>query len=57
MVGGDGSKLAKEFDDLQTAGRIDNPYAMPYETGIPIQVLRSPRAPSSEIWLKLKHYD
>jgi hypothetical protein len=44
---------ASRFDplesDIQAAGRIDSPYAMPSETNIPIHVLRSPRAPLSEI--------
>ena len=49
--------LATMFDDIQVAGRIDSPYAMPSETNVPIYVLRSPRAPLSEIWPTLKHYE
>jgi hypothetical protein len=57
MVGGNASMLATMFDDIQVAGRIDSPYAMPSETNVPIYVLRSPRAPLSEIWPTLKHYE
>jgi hypothetical protein len=57
MVGGDASMLATMFNDIQVAGRIDSPYAMPSETNVPIYVLRSPRAPLSEIWPTLKHYE
>jgi hypothetical protein len=57
VAGGDASRLATMFSDVQVAGRIDNPYAMPFETNIPVYVLRSPRAPLSQIWPTLKHYD
>jgi hypothetical protein len=56
-VGGDAAKLATIFSDVQIAGRIDNSYAMPSETHIPIYVLRSPRTPLREIWQSLKHYE
>lgn len=57
MVGGDVAKLGQEFGDIQIAGQIDNLYAMPAETDIPIYVLRSPRLPFAEVWPTLKHYD
>jgi 4-amino-4-deoxy-L-arabinose transferase-like glycosyltransferase len=57
MLGAEGSGLAAQYQDIQTVGRIESLYAMPYETHIPINVLRSPRAPLSEIWARLKHYD
>jgi hypothetical protein len=57
MLGAEGSGLAAQYQDIQTVGRIESRYAMPYETHVPINVLRSPRAPLSEIWARLKHYD
>jgi hypothetical protein len=57
MVGGDVAKLGQEYGDIQVAGRIDNSYAMPAETNIPIYVLRSPRRPLAETWPSLKHYE
>jgi hypothetical protein len=41
---------------VEVVGKIDNPYAMPYETG-PIYVLRDPKVPFSFIWPRLKHYE
>lgn len=57
MVGGDVAKIGSQFGDIQIAGRIENPYAMPAETDIPIYVLRSPRQPLTEAWPALKHYE
>ena len=57
MVGGDPAVLAKMFNDIQVAGRINSPYAMPSETNIPIYVLRSPRVSLGGIWSVLKHYE
>ncbi|HEY1941610.1 MAG TPA: glycosyltransferase family 39 protein [Roseiarcus sp.] len=58
VLGAAGPRLAaKYYDDIRTAGRIENPYAMPSETNVSISVLRSPRVPLSEIWPALKHYE
>ena len=38
-------------------GEIDSPYAMPFETNIPISVLRGLHVPLATAWPKLKHYD
>jgi hypothetical protein len=48
--------LLPAYAKVEVAGEIDNPYAMPYETG-PIYVLRDPKVPFSFIWPRLKHYD
>jgi hypothetical protein len=57
MVGGEASAIAANYRDIQAAGRLDSPYALPSETDLPIYVLRSPRAPLSETWPTLKHYE
>jgi hypothetical protein len=49
--------LGAFYDDVRPAGRVDNAYAMPYETGLTIWVLRRPRVPVAEMWPALKHYD
>jgi hypothetical protein len=49
--------LAKLFEDVEVAGHLDDPYAMPFETNINIYVLRSPRRPLAEAWPALKHFD
>jgi hypothetical protein len=48
--------LLAEYRRVEVAGEIDNPYAMPYETG-PIYVLRDPKVPFSFLWPRLRHYD
>jgi hypothetical protein len=48
--------LLSAYRRVEVVGKIDNPYAMPYETG-PIYVLRDPKAPFSFIWPRLKHYE
>jgi hypothetical protein len=49
-------RLFPAYRRVDVAGEIDNPYAMPYETG-PIYVLRDPKVPFSRIWPKLRHYE
>jgi len=48
--------LLSAYRRVEVAGKIDNPYAMPYETG-PIYVLHDPKVPFSSIWPRLKHYE
>jgi 4-amino-4-deoxy-L-arabinose transferase-like glycosyltransferase len=48
--------LLPAYAQVEVAGEIDNPYAMPYETG-PIYVLRDPKVPFSLLWPRLKHYE
>jgi hypothetical protein len=48
--------LFPAYRRVEVAGEINNPYAMPYETG-PIYVLRDPKVPFSIIWPRLKHYE
>jgi hypothetical protein len=56
-IGAKAGPIASNYDDVRAVGRIDNAYAMPYETGLAIWVLRQPRAPLAEIWSALKHYN
>jgi 4-amino-4-deoxy-L-arabinose transferase-like glycosyltransferase len=56
-LGRDAAGYSRFYNDARPVGRIDNAYAMPYETGLTIWVLRRPRAPLAEIWSALKHYD
>jgi hypothetical protein len=48
--------LLPAYGRVEIVGEINNPYAMPYETG-PIYVLRDPKAPFSFIWPRLRHYE
>jgi hypothetical protein len=56
-LGRDAAGFERAYGDVRAVGRIDNAYAMPYETGLTIWILRQPRAPLAEIWSALKHYD
>ncbi|HJW40349.1 MAG TPA: glycosyltransferase family 39 protein, partial [Rhizomicrobium sp.] len=50
-------QLLANYRDRQIVSWIRTPYAMPYETNIPIFVLRKPRVPLSVLWPQLRHYD
>ncbi len=56
-LGGDVGQLMANYSSAQIVGHIDSPYAIPYETDVPIYVLRGPRMPLSVLWPKLKHYE
>ncbi len=56
-LGRDGAGFERDYGDVRAVGRIDSTYAMPYETGLTIWILRQPRAPVAEIWSALKHYE
>jgi hypothetical protein len=49
-------ELLPAYRRVEVAGEINNPYAMPYETG-PIYVLRDPKVPFSLIWPRLRHFE
>jgi len=56
-LGREDARFDRFYDDVRAVGRADSAYAMPYENGLTIWVLRRPRAPIAEIWGALKHYD
>jgi hypothetical protein len=56
-IGAKAGLIASYYDEVRAVGRFDAAYAMPYETGLSIWVLRQPRAPLAEIWNALKHYN
>jgi hypothetical protein len=56
-VGGDPAQYAKYFESVQRAGELDAPFAVSYESHIPIYVLRSSRIPLAKHWPGLKHYE
>ena len=56
-LGSDVTTLTDNYRSVSVAGRIDTPYAMAYETGVPVIVLRRPRMPLAALWPKLKRYD
>ena len=56
IIGGDPKHYADVFDSYAVVGRIDFPYAMPFETDKPIYVLRGLKTPLPEFWSSVKHY-
>ena len=56
VLGAYSGVLFPDYRRVEVAGKIDNAYAMPFETG-PIYVLRDPNMPFSSLWPRLKHYD
>jgi hypothetical protein len=58
-LGRDAARFDPFYGDVRAVGRTDSPYAMPYENGLTIWVLRHPRAhtPLADVWGTLKHYD
>ncbi len=56
IIGGDPKHYADLFERFDVVGRIEAPYAMPYETGQPIYVLRDMKTPLPAFWPMVKHY-
>ena len=56
IIGGSPQHYADLFRSYAVAGHIDAPYAMPYETGQPIYVLRGMKQPLSQYWPQVKSY-
>jgi hypothetical protein len=54
---GDPAPYAAQFDSVTRVGEIDSRYAMPYETNIPVSILRGIHTPLATVWPKLKHYE
>lgn len=55
-VGGDARRYGALFRSVEIAGRTEAPYAMPYETGKPIYVLRGMKMPLQAYWPQVKTY-
>lgn len=56
IIGGDPAHYAALFSSFEVAGRIEAPYAMPYETDKPIYVLRGLKTPLQAYWPNTKKY-
>ncbi len=57
VVGGDPARYAQDYQSVTPVGELDSAYAMPYETYIPIYLLRGRRAPLADGWAAVKHYE
>ena len=56
IIGGDTRHYADLFGSFRVAGRIETLHAMPYETGLPIYVLRGMKMPLQAYWPQTKSY-
>jgi hypothetical protein len=57
IVLGGAPKDYDNYGSVRLAGRTDDPYAMPYETGQPIYVLQGRNLSLSREWERFKHYE
>jgi hypothetical protein len=56
IIGGSQEDHRKVFRSVEVAAIHRNPYAMTYETDLPIFVCRGPSAPLRDLWKSVKHY-
>jgi len=56
IIGGDPEDNAKWFDSIQQVGKVNVPFAMPYERGIGVSIGRGLKMPVAGAWPKLKSY-
>jgi 4-amino-4-deoxy-L-arabinose transferase-like glycosyltransferase len=56
VVGVATERLRQLFDRVEVVGRVESPYAMPFETRRPIHVCRGPKLPLAEAWRLGKHF-
>jgi Dolichyl-phosphate-mannose-protein mannosyltransferase len=57
ILGGSTEHYAELFQSFDVVGRIETPYAMPYETDKPIYVLRGMKQSLQDYWSATKHYE
>ena len=55
-VGGSRAALDAVFADVTEAARVVSPYAMAYETDLPVYVCRMPKRPFGEVWREAKRF-
>jgi len=55
-VGRNPEELSGEFERIVEAGRIEAPYAMPYETRQPIVICYGLKPPLQEAWRRGRHF-
>lgn len=57
IIGAKKTDHERVFDDVRQAAVHTHPYAMPYESDLPIYICRTLKYPVESIWAKTKHYD
>ena len=57
LYGNFDSAVPISWESVERAGELDAPFAVSYESHIPIYVLRSSHNPLAKLWPSLKHYE
>ncbi len=57
VIGGNRAEMEDLFDSVVPAAVTDAPYAMPYESDLPIYVARGAHKPLAQMWPSLKHFE
>jgi hypothetical protein len=57
VIGDDRESLAEVFEDVEQAATFRCANCMPYESNLPIWIVRRMRFPMAEIWPQTKHYE
>ncbi len=55
-LGGDRDQLLKGYASVESAGTIDNPWAMPDERGLALWLCRGRKVPLERDWASFRHY-
>ena len=56
-LGGSVEAMRESYREVTQAGFFYDKYCMPYENNMPIYVCRDRRAPLTDVWLELKHFE
>ena len=57
IVFGEHAEFIKSmFEQVELAGTITSPYAVPAEQNLPVYICRRPKVPLAELWAKLRFY-
>ena len=56
-VGRKREDLLQAYASVEAVGRIEHPYAMPYETGLTLWLCRDRKVPLQADWATFKHYN
>ena len=57
IIGGNQEDHQESFEQVDSVAVHRAPYAMPYENNLTLYVGRGRKAPASEVWPRVKHYD
>ena len=56
LVGWSTEEVAPSWTQVEVAGRLESPYAMPFETSSPIHVCRGLKVPLEMAWRRAKMF-